>query len=472
MKISNTQHKKSNITNSLAAGFMVLLLISLFSCNEWVQVDPPVTQLAGSNVYTSDATATSATVGLYGRMMERTNTLFNGALTLCSGFSSDEFTIQTTNTTYQEYYNNNLVPTNASIDALWTTAYNYIYHANAVLEGLATSTEISPKVHSQLEGEAKLVRAMANFYLLNMFGDVPLVTTTSYSENAQVSRNASADVYARIVQDLKDAQALLGDAYVSANRARPNKATATALLARVYLYQGDWINAELMSKQIIGNSLYKLDTDLNHVFVFDSPETIWQLMPIAPGTTNTGEGFMFVQTSGIPTYGSLSNSLLGSFEPGDARLTKWVKSYVRAPVTYYMPFKYKVKSAATVTEYYVVFRLAEQLLICAEALARQGKVSEAIQQLDKVRQRAGIPLIQVTRPAISANDLLIVIAHERRIELFMEWGHRWLDLKRTNQQNDVLAPKPGWQASDALYPIPLKQILNDPNMTGAQNPGY
>ena len=73
-----------------------------------------------------------------------------------------------------------------------------------------------------------------------------------------------------------------------------------------------------------------------------------------------------------------------------------------------------------------------------------------------------------------ANDkasLLKTIEQERRMELFMEWGHRWLDLKRWNKATIILAPiKAEWQPTDILYPIPESQILNDPNIK--QNPGY
>jgi hypothetical protein len=66
---------------------------------------------------------------------------------------------------------------------------------------------------------------------------------------------------------------------------------------------------------------------------------------------------------------------------------------------------------------------------------------------------------------------MTALKQERRIELFCEWGHRWLDLKRMGDVDAVMGPlKSGWSATDALYPIPQSQVLNDPNMT--QNPGY
>ncbi|HLX53389.1 MAG TPA: RagB/SusD family nutrient uptake outer membrane protein, partial [Aquella sp.] len=70
-------------------------------------------------------------------------------------------------------------------------------------------------------------------------------------------------------------------------------------------------------------------------------------------------------------------------------------------------------------------------------------------------------------------SLLAAIMHERQVELFTEWGHRWLDLKRTGTANTILATvKENWQSTDQLYPIPQIQITNDPHMANSQNPGY
>ena len=99
----------------------------------------------------------------------------------------------------------------------------------------------------------------------------------------------------------------------------------------------------------------------------------------------------------------------------------------------------------------------------------------AIDDLDKLRQRARLPLLSITNPGISQNALLAAILQERRIELFTEWGHRWLDLKRTNNVNTVMSvvtPLKGgtWSPNWTLYPIPSQDLQYNPKMT--QNVGY
>jgi hypothetical protein len=113
-------------------------------------------------------------------------------------------------------------------------------------------------------------------------------------------------------------------------------------------------------------------------------------------------------------------------------------------------------------------RLAEQYLIRAEARANQDNTSDAIADLDTIRNRAGLPFIS---PDITKADLLNAIFHERQVELFSELGHRWLDVKRTGKADAIFGiNKTGWAPEDALLPIPFKDRQRDPNLT--QNKGY
>jgi hypothetical protein len=170
----------------------------------------------------------------------------------------------------------------------------------------------------------------------------------------------------------------------------------------------------------------------------------------------------------------LSSSLLGSFEQGDKRFTSWVDSTNYSGIVYYSPYKYKIGSAQAspggdYLEYYMVLRLAEQFLIRSEARVNLNNLTEAISDLNKIRQRAGLNLLPNT---LAKQEVLDAIEKERRIELFAEWGHRWLDLKRWGKADAVLGPVKGsnWQITDKLYPIPQSELIVNPNLM--QNPGY
>jgi hypothetical protein len=115
----------------------------------------------------------------------------------------------------------------------------------------------------------------------------------------------------------------------------------------------------------------------------------------------------------------------------------------------------------------MLFRLGEQYLINAEALARLNQLDAARTSLNAVRGRADL----LNTTAVSQEDVLAAIEKERFTELFAEQGNRWYDLKRTGKINTVLgARKPGFVGDDALFPIPRNEINTNNNMT--PNPGY
>jgi hypothetical protein len=366
------------------------------------------------------------------------------------------------------FYVNTVKPADATVSSAWATSYNIIYSANAIVEGLENSTGISEPVRKQLSGEALFVRAFIHFYMVNWFGDVPYISTTDYAANAKVSRLPVSQVYDRIIRDLLQARDLLSNDYPTANRVRVNKHAATALLARAYLYNRDWLNAEAQASELIGNSTqYLLEkADLNRTFLKESQEIIWQLIP-PDGHTYEGQNFILIAP---PTNGfALTNSVINAFEPGDQRKENWTDS-IMSPSglsKWFYAYKYKIRVGNTNTEYSVVMRLAEQYLIRAEARAMQDKLEDAAADLNVIRDRAGL----APTPADTQPELLTAIENERTTELFAEWGHRFFDLKRWGRLDAVLDPvKLNWDTNDALLPIPQSEILANRRLE--QNPGY
>lgn len=461
-----------NILNRLYRSmFPAAALLGTISCTKFTEVDPPVDQITSTAVYATDGTATAALLGVYSDMMSTSLYLTSGATTVYGGLSADElFPTNTTATEPQEFYGNALTAGNSVIQNLWLRAYRHIYQANNLVEGLERSTALSPAVKKNLMGEALFLRAFLYFHLVTLFGDVPFVTHTDYRENAVMPRTTTATIYAGMVDDLQKASSLLSDTYPSAGRARPNKAAAQALLARIYLYQKNWGAAEATATTVLTNPLYQLETDLNKTFLAASKEALWQLAPVATGF-NTTEGRAFIPTTAAttrPAYG-LTATLMNTFEIGDARRTAWIKSKTVSGQTFYYPYKYKIRDLnQPVTEYYMVLRLAELFLVRAEARAQQNKWPEAIQDLNVLRSRAGLMPLPLT---LDATTVLAAVEKERRTELFAEWGHRWLDLKRTGKAVSVLgAVKTGFSATDEWYPVPASELLLNPALT--QNAGY
>jgi len=446
---------------------LIAISTGILSCKKFVAVDPPKTAITSTELFSTEQGAISAVTGLYSQMSLANLNITNGGVTVYSGLSSDEIVNTSTNATFDQFKNNALASDNSVVSSrFWTPAYRIIYQANAILEGLLSSSTLSTPVKNQLKGEMLLVRALHYFYLVNCFGDVPFITITDYKVNGSYPRTGSANIYSSMISDLKEAQNLLQESYPTTTKGRPNKWTVTALLARIYLYQKDWANAEALASNIINSGKYNLVSNLTTVFTPSSQEVIWLLQR---DNNNTAEGITFVPTSSTarPQF-AITNSLLGSFEAADNRKNVWLQKNVVSGQTYYYPYKHKIRASTPITEYLVIFRLAEIYLIRAEAQANQNKLTQAESDLNLIRTRAGLTTISGTNMA----GLLNAIGHERQIELFAEWGHRWFDLKRTGSAEAVLSQLKGsnWQNTDQLYPLPFGELQVNPFLT--QNPGY
>ncbi len=162
---------------------------------------------------------------------------------------------------------------------------------------------------------------------------------------------------------------------------------------------------------------------------------------------------------------------MNAFEAGDLRRKNWVDSSVVDGNVYYFPFKYKVNYNPTILEDIMVLRISEQYLIRAEARAHKNlELTGAVNDLNIVRQRAGLPALSDN---LSQDEILAATMKERRVELFTEWGNRWLDLKRSNMADSVLSAEKGqsWQSTDTLYPIPFNEIQTNVYLKH-KNPGY
>jgi len=294
----NISISKKFITGSL------LLLAFVTSCKKYVALDTPPNSVSTDNAFADSSTATSVVLGLYGGMASGGNTssAVNAIVyhaTTKGAMSADEG-YYLTNTSFDDYKNNTLAAGNAA-NSLWSGPYVRIARANYAIEGITASSTLSASVKNQLLGEAKFLRAWNYFYLVNFFGDVPLVLTTDALEEGLKPRAPVADVYAQIVKDLLDAKNLLTTSYPSTERARVNKNVVSAFLARVYFYQQNWAAAESEATAVINSGSYSLVTDLTKVFLNNSNETIWQISLAGASTPATIIGSEFIPASTTPT---------------------------------------------------------------------------------------------------------------------------------------------------------------------------
>lgn len=447
----------------------IIPLIGIMGCTAFVEVDPPKNIMVSETVFNDPSTVESAMADLYFTMRESGMVSGNYGFTTRLAIYSDELDYYGFNPQLLEFYQNRVLPPNTEVLAWWSEAYKVIYGANAIVEGIEGATDLEESEQDRFMGQALFVRAFMHSLLVSVFGDVPYITTTDYAFNNQVSRMSEDLVYEGIISDLVRAVGLMENSTIeNEERLVPDRNVAKALLARVYLYTDQWDLAEAEATDVIGN--FGLEDELGMVFLKESMETIWQLQHGEfPGNTQEASQLIIPFVPGQSF--ALTDGLLSAFEDGDGRRSAWIDSISNEEqtITLYYPYKYKARFDVTESlEYSIHFRLAEQYLIRSEARTRIGNLIGASEDLNMIRNRAGL----ANTTANSESELLEAILAERRVELFTEQGHRWFDLRRTGRATAVFGMfKPDWEDTDVLFPIPEIELEANPNLL-PQNQGY
>jgi len=460
--------EKPNFVIKILLGIYLIFLLN--SCESFLKVDTPQSQIVGELVFQEKNLADAALADIYndvlGRIMNAS--YFTPYIGLYTGelyYTGSQLSF------YEGFINCNVLPSNSTINEFWSKDYTAIYKANAIIEGMDNSTTIGIEDKNRIKGEALFFRAYLHFYLVNLFGNIPYISTTDYTENRKVSRMAVQEVYKHLVADLIAAKELLPENYNSTGeRVHVNKWAASALLSRVYLYSGQWEEAESESTSLITNSLFTMETSLNKVFLKESTSIIFSLK--SQNSTNASDGNFYIQNSSYISSHAflLSEYVADAFEPYDQRRSLWVGSLTTTEGdTVYFSSKYKeIPTSTPSKEYSVLLRIEEQYLIRAEARAHLEDIDGSQQDLNVIRNRAGLENTE----AATVNDLLEAILHEREVEFFLEVAHRFFDLKRMGFADTILGSiKPGWDPTDVLLPIPESEILLNSNLL-PQNPGY
>ena len=391
----------------------------------------------------------------------------------------------------------NTTASNTIVPTLWSHSYTGIGRANTVINNVDGGS-IDAVLKGRLKGEALFFRAYNYFYLVRVFGGVPLFEQAVLpTDAANVKRSSIADTYAFIEKDLKAAAALLPEknAYATADVGRVTKGAANAYLARVIMYELGTVNAANhtwqdvydLTSTVISSSQYSLEPNyaaIHQEVAENGPESVFEIQfavsnegygPIKTGTTNN----VFQNNRKTFGYGfnNPTQNLFDEFEPNDPRqLVTFIKDqdvvlgilnkidlsendtgYLSRKVAIIAPPQNKA-SGQNIRK----IRYADVLLMKAEAAAQLNKSGEAIVLVNQVRDRArastkppGTVLGSAsydpantpagTLPPLSAGlsgqALLTAIWHERRVELAEETLRYW-DLVRTGRYLATLPTDP------------------------------
>ena len=382
----------------------------------------------------------------------------------------------------------------------WAGLYRIITRANLILERVP-AIEMETTQKDQVLAQAKFLRALSYFYLVRLYGDVPVVTTTE-EQFAFGERTPKADVYARIIQDATEAETVLPSSWDAAQKGRATQGSANALLAELYLWRSsaegmnEWQQAADAAKKIIDSGVYALLPNYIDAFLPRS-ETRSEEVFAAQASNATGAPSLAIAywtypraldpngNGGWGTYQPLP-WFIESYPAGDYRREVSFFTSGKTPDgrdTTFLPHIYKFRPTdrpGPFDDNWPIYRYADVLLMYAEALNELGQPDQAIQYVNQVRARArnGTGAEGRAQPAdltaMSQAATRDAIFQERHWELAFE-GKRWFDMVRRGadyflaaEARDPTATDP--QPTDMLWPIPQAQIDLNPQL--AQNPGY
>lgn len=476
-----------NITNKL--GILTLAsFLTLSSCNESFLDAVPETSLSDATVFATPDRILSQINGIYSSA--KVGALFGGRYQIYNDIRAEEFINRTTNTvTGYTTYQANQEPSDSYIANFWINGYLAINRANLFLEGIDKAQGvISADLATNYKGEAKFVRALSYFALVQLFAKpyaldngaspgLPLrLTGQTTSANNDLALSKVAEIYAQILKDLNEAEAELPDNYSSPllRTTRAHKNSAIALKTRVLLAKKDYQGVITEANKLVPTAApFKSGSRVAHELLADATapfrapyttlENIFSF-PMstndAPGTQNqigyyfnAGNVEYYINTGATGIYNN------AQFTASDDRKTKLTVATTSVAPGY--PSSTKFSGVSPFIDFVPIIRYAEVILNLAEAEAEAGSQTRAVALLEAVHARSngGAKFTGLDKAGI-----VKAILTERRIELFAE-GFRATDVLRRAE------PLNSFGAGAMIQPTDRRYIFDIPLLETQTNNG-
>jgi starch-binding outer membrane protein, SusD/RagB family len=460
--------------------------IFLFSCEKELELFPE--QSLDESVAFSSAAAAEATLnGVYSQAQSLE--VFGSSPQIIEDFMSDNTEFVGSFPTLQDIKFYVITSPNATIQGHWQVMYRVINGANLVVDNVPNVTDplMTPERAASIVGQAKFLRAIVYFQLVNQFAQpfnlnggsspgVPLVLKGFTGQIEYPARATVAEVHAQIAKDLTEALAAVPATYASNAKGKATKAACAGYLSRLHLYRGEYPQAASFAQQVLSFPNYTPAANLNFYDQLSS-EDVFTIINTTTDNPRTGAGG-WASYHRPPAQGgrgdcAFTDGLVALFnaESGDKRFTE-LSDMVTAADNVMRRMTKKFPDGATNTDNAPLMRVAEINLTRAEALAEVNGVNqESIDLVNPIRTRAGLTAWSIGDFA-TKQDLVTSILNERRKELCFE-GHRRMDLLRRGlplRSTGPEVPLAGFGAQRTILPIPQREI--DLNTNLVQNPGY
>lgn len=477
----------------------ILLALSTAGCSKALQEDPNG-QLVGNDALKTVSGLQSALIGAYNPLKNGYVSGFASSSVVAVGMGADDLTTHPASNKqdFREMDQFSVSSTNSKIGIIWLGCYKTIQNVNNILANYKNTTGDQTTI-KQIVGEAYFLRAFSYFWLVRLWGNIPLITTADYNtELLSVNKSAPADVYKLIESDLQQAEQMMPN--IKAAPGRANAGSAKALLAQVYLTEGGYpikdaskyAMAAAKAKEVIDNkSVYKFDLESDLASLWSgipktngSVEDVFTLQFAAPTNVNSiyGKSCMPGDEAGWDDYFA-EITFFNNFPAGKRKnvtfYTKfkngtldWTNSATKHP--YYNKFRVNTPTVGYLTSAtsmsLPLIRYADVLLTYAEAQARANALPDvnAYAAVNAIRSRAGMPNMTLSLSAPAFADSVV---QERAWEFAGEYT-RWFDLVRlekveeANSHKDANDLKPLGTITKANYwlPIPYMETQLNPNL--------
>ena len=491
--------------------FITMLTLQMFSCTDLIE--EPVGIFDPSGFFKSGQDVQTMINGAYGLLAQEP--VYGRKIQMTLMLASDMCDIGDASTAARRIEVNSfsLDANNGMTNALWPQFYRAISTVNSAIKG-AEMVDIPEKRRNELIGEAKTIRALVYYHMVQLFGDVPLITepVSDISKVESMVRTPEADVWAQIIEDCKFGLEHMKP-YHEEGRSRATAAGAATLLSSTYLTLGDWTNAAKYAEELINNEQkYGVSLTPNYIDLFDAAkadtdEAIWVADFKADISSYPLQVDYFPTITGVHGGDDEGWSVMvpspgvyESFDPNDYR-TKHnftTEQYIKGELKPYTEFNFPrihigkwrpgavgSHPAGLLTDHnYFHFRYAEVLLIAAEALNElNGPSAKTYEYINRVRARArfnGTDVSEIpvdVESGLSQDEFRSAVREERRIELAFEWK-RWYDMRRWDNGDitEYFNKENSYESQELvkkthkLFPIPQSERELNSNL--AQNPGY
>lgn len=437
------------------------VLVLTLSCQDNLDIEPQ--QAISTEVALStEQGIKTALVGAYSLWGAVSRT--SGNILLNSELLIDSDNLYWTNFFFglTQIINKQIATDNEAVESFWINSYRIVNQVNTILSAL----EVVENDRDIVAAEARFLRGMTYFDLVNLYaktwgdGDpasnpgVPIITLPSEKnlENPIVPRNSVVEVYEFILQDFQFAKTHLPEQ----NNVFATTYAASAYLSRVYLMQEQYARSLEEADRVIESDAYQLVADLPAVFNAsnNTSEDIFAIQKTVQDFGHSINYYYCGELEGGGGFIGITDEHLAKYDPADQRRALFYldkQSGTRRTA--------KWRPNASNNGNIALIRLAEMYLTRAESRFLTGDLLGASEDLNIIRNRAGLPPLAVS-------DLTLdTILKERFLELVFE-GHQFRDAKRTKQNVRDLP----YSDPRLIYPIPQRDLAVNPALV--QNEGY